>query len=226
MKDYLEIAIFSCGTLTIQIISTIHQKQDQIPAEVLPNQRYRIFFFYPEMFKIWNFLWKNEWLSENTVFFSGAAFFSALWNRVSEWRVDFCCDKKKRFFPRFLAKKTTKKQKIDKKCHFLRVFTFFWRSTFAQLSEWLANFSWKKKTARFFSKNPEKKKNTLSEAEKNIRYLWPIASEELLLYTVSPVRWDTYFQVNRVENQKLNQTTAELPFGWVFGFQLGLRQTQ
>ena len=32
-------------------------------------------------------------------------------------------------------------------------------------------------------------------------------------YTVSPVRWDTYFQVNRVENQKLNQTTAELPFG-------------
>ena len=32
-------------------------------------------------------------------------------------------------------------------------------------------------------------------------------------YTVSSVRWDTYFQANRVENQKLNQTTAELPFG-------------
>ena len=32
-------------------------------------------------------------------------------------------------------------------------------------------------------------------------------------YTVYPVRWDTYFLVNRVENQKLNQTTAELPFG-------------
>ena len=31
---------------------------------------------------------------------------------------------------------------------------------------------------------------------------------------------------NRVEHQKLNQTTAELPFGWVFGVQLGLRQTQ
>ena len=34
---------------------------------------------------------------------------------------------------------------------------------------------------------------------------------------------------DRVENQKLNQTTAKLPFGWVFGFQgfqLGLRQTQ
>ena len=46
---------------------------------------------------------------------------------------------------------------------------------------------------------------------------------EYLSYTVSPVRWETYFLVNRVENQKLNQTTAELPFGWVFGFQLGLR---
>ena len=32
------------------------------------------------------------------------------------------------------------------------------------------------------------------------------------VYTVSPVRWDTYFKANRVENQKLNQTTAELPF--------------
>ena len=32
--------------------------------------------------------------------------------------------------------------------------------------------------------------------------------------------------VNRAEHQKLNQTTAELSFGWVFGVQLGLRQTQ
>ena len=32
-------------------------------------------------------------------------------------------------------------------------------------------------------------------------------------YTFYCVRWDTYFLVNRVENQKLNQTTAELPFG-------------
>ena len=31
---------------------------------------------------------------------------------------------------------------------------------------------------------------------------------------------------NRVEHQKLNQTTAELPFGRVFRVQLGLRQTQ
>ena len=30
---------------------------------------------------------------------------------------------------------------------------------------------------------------------------------------------------NRVEHEKLNQTRAELPFGWVFGLQLGLRQT-
>ena len=34
------------------------------------------------------------------------------------------------------------------------------------------------------------------------------------------------FLVNRVEHQKRTQTTAELPFGFVFGVQLGLRQTQ
>ena len=45
-------------------------------------------------------------------------------------------------------------------------------------------------------------------------------------YTVYSVRWGTYFLVIRVEHQKLNQTTAELSFGWVFGVQLGLRQTQ
>ena len=45
-------------------------------------------------------------------------------------------------------------------------------------------------------------------------------------YTVSPTILDTYFLGNRVENQKLNQTTAELPFGRVFGFSLGLQQTQ
>ena len=51
-------------------------------------------------------------------------------------------------------------------------------------------------------------------------FLWALP------YTVYSVRWATFFLINRVENQKLNQTTAELPFGWVFGFQLGLRQTQ
>ena len=62
----------------------------------------------------------------------------------------------------------------------------------------------------------------------NFWCLWPSAAANLLFhhYKVSPVRWDTYFLVNRVENQKLNQTTAELPFGWLFGFQLGLRQTK
>ena len=42
------------------------------------------------------------------------------------------------------------------------------------------------------------------------------------LYTVYSVRLDTYFQVNWVEHQKPNQTTAELSFGWVFGVQLEL----
>ena len=37
---------------------------------------------------------------------------------------------------------------------------------------------------------------------------------------------ETLFLENRVEHQKRNQTTTELPFGWVFGVQLGLRQTQ
>ena len=31
---------------------------------------------------------------------------------------------------------------------------------------------------------------------------------------------------NRVEHQKLNQVTAELPLDWVFGVKLGLRKTQ
>ena len=35
-----------------------------------------------------------------------------------------------------------------------------------------------------------------------------------------------YDMWNRVEHQKLNQEAAELPPGWVFGVQLGLRQTQ
>ena len=35
----------------------------------------------------------------------------------------------------------------------------------------------------------------------------------VLVYTVCFVRWDTYYLANRVEHQKLNQTTAELPFG-------------
>ena len=41
-----------------------------------------------------------------------------------------------------------------------------------------------------------------------------------------PVHAVFFFLVNRVEHQKRTQTTAELPFGFVFGVQLGLRQTQ
>ena len=48
----------------------------------------------------------------------------------------------------------------------------------------------------------------------------------VILFTVKRFRRVTFFLVNRVEHQKLNQTTAELSFGWVFGVQLGLRQTQ
>ena len=38
---------------------------------------------------------------------------------------------------------------------------------------------------------------------------------------VNPAR-----KLNQTTAEKLNRTTGELPFGWVFGFQLGLRQTQ
>ena len=44
----------------------------------------------------------------------------------------------------------------------------------------------------------------------------------VILYTVFYVKRVTFFLVNRVEHQKLNQTTAELPFGWVFVVQLDL----
>ena len=36
----------------------------------------------------------------------------------------------------------------------------------------------------------------------------------------------TFFLVNRVEHQKLNQRHLTAPFGWVSGAQLGLRQMQ
>jgi len=42
---------------------------------------------------------------------------------------------------------------------------------------------------------------------------FPLGDSSPSGYTVSPVGWDTYFLANGVENQKLNQTTAELPFG-------------
>ena len=39
----------------------------------------------------------------------------------------------------------------------------------------------------------------------------------VILFTVKRFRRVTFFLVNGVEHQKLNQTTAELSFGWVFG---------
>ena len=47
----------------------------------------------------------------------------------------------------------------------------------------------------------------------------------LLVCSGSFVRWDTHHLANRVDHQKLTQTTAKLPFGLVFGILLGLRQT-
>ena len=45
-------------------------------------------------------------------------------------------------------------------------------------------------------------------------------------YTVFRASRVTFFPVNRVEHQKLNQPAAEPPPGWVFDVQLGLRQTR
>ena len=40
---------------------------------------------------------------------------------------------------------------------------------------------------------------------------------------VKAKRWGSYFQINRIEHQKLNKTSAELSFGLVFGIHLGNR---
>ena len=42
---------------------------------------------------------------------------------------------------------------------------------------------------------------------------------------VVPGEWSSFFLAYRVEHQKLKQTTAELRFGWIFGVQFDLRQT-
>ena len=96
-----------------------------------------------------------------------------------------------------------------------------------------------KKTCLFFFPASRKKKTRFSDlsewmtnvharGKNKIRYLWSKGPSTyyVILHTVFYVKRVTFFLVNRVEHQKLNQTTAELPFGWVFGVQLGLRQTQ
>ena len=57
----------------------------------------------------------------------------------------------------------------------------------------------------------------------SINCLWMYWFNHLATISVADRAWQL---VNRVEHQKLNQTTAELSFGWVFGVQLGHRQTQ
>ena len=53
-----------------------------------------------------------------------------------------------------------------------------------------------------------------------------VDSEQPLKVTNCRQSDQVFFLVNRVENQKLNQAIAELPFTWVFGSQLGLWQTR
>ena len=71
---------------------------------------------------------------------------------------------------------------------------------------------------------------------KNPKPLWVFARNpcsgrlvEILVFNLQPFRRQmTHFLTdmsNRDEHQKLNQTTAELSFGWLFGVQLGLRHT-
>ena len=84
----------------------------------------------------------------------------------------------------------------------------------------------------FFSKN--KKNAFLTTIAPPFRWLFIVLTKHCprrfhntLNYLHFPPRWLGYFfLVNRVEHQKFNQTTAELPFGWVFSVQLGLRKIQ
>ena len=123
----------------------------------------------------------SEW---KFFFFSGAVFFfPALWNRVSEWRVNFSWKKKTEFWSRFLGKKTTKKTEIRQKVPFFTVFDLFLEVD--RLSaEWVACklFLEKKNSLIFFFQNTEKKNKKcpkwvseypqIFSAEKKIRYLW------------------------------------------------------
>ena len=71
---------------------------------------------------------------------------------------------------------------------------------------------------------PSKTKNGLKTLKKIMNYFYfnffdgtnrflPLWFIKIGTYTVFPVRWDIYFQANRVEHQKLSQTKAELSFG-------------
>ena len=58
---------------------------------------------------------------------------------------------------------------------------------------------------------------------KPLQKKWDYNSKGCTVFRASQV---TFFPVNRVEHQKLNQPAAEPPSGWVFDVQLGLRQTR
>ena len=122
-------------------------------------------------------------------------------------------------------------------------FAVYLNST-AEIS-WLVNIPSKKFPLLFFFSTTGKKKHFFQNRvcvlpiifswEKK-HHLWlPIlftwfnkgpSTYYVILFAVKRFKRITFFLVNRVEHQKLNQTTAELSFGWVFGVQLGLRQTQ
>ena len=61
-------------------------------------------------------------------------------------------------------------------------------------------------------KNDSPFASSLSLYERN-RYHKGPSTYYVILFTVFYVKYVTFFLVNRVEHQKLNQTTAELPFG-------------
>ena len=100
-------------------------------------------------------------------FFRRCFFFPALWNRVSEWRVNFSWEKKKKNnFWQEKKKKQRKKWNSTKGAVFYRFWPFLEFSV-SQLSEWHANFSWeKKKTACFFFfPKHGKKKTKIAQSE-------------------------------------------------------------
>ena len=121
------------------------------------------FFFTRKRLKFAPFCgFSSEWV-KMVFFFPTLFFFPALWNRVSEWRVNFSWEKKKQLLAG--KKKQRKKMKFDKRCRFLPFLTFFWRFTVSQLSEWLANFSWEKKNSLFFFSKTREKKTKIAQSE-------------------------------------------------------------
>ena len=100
-------------------------------------------------------------------FFRRCFFFPALWNRVSEWRVNFSWEKKKKKTLTGKKKKTTKKMKFDKRCRFLPFLTFFW--SFPSLN-WVSGMQTfpgkkKKKACFFFFPKHGKKKTKIAQSE-------------------------------------------------------------